>query len=309
MQDSHHPVAANTLYLLTAAYFAWLLFVLLIFGFTPTNDGAGYAELARRCLSEGQPYPTITTYAQEPFIWNIGIINLLELSLWLTGSQWPVLLLLCAMKAAIALLLSLIAHRLFGSRVAVIALLLFALYPNNWGQSTMLSSEIPSTFLCIAAAYVFVRACSDDSPGCQPYFLAGILLALANWFRPTATIFISAATNYVSYKNVTGKQGPKSLNWLKDAREKDYATLLARHLEAYQQEYEEATAEGAAAEDAAAADPAAGTEEAGDAGSETVLQEAGKILNPSDEGITGEEAVSGARTLYLFTVNCTGGST
>ena len=116
MQDSHHPVAANTLYLLTAAYFAWLLFVLLIFGFTPTNDGAGYAELARRCLSEGQPYPTVTTYAQEPFIWNIGIINLLELSLWLTGSQWPVLLLLCAMKAAIALLLSLIARRLFGSR-------------------------------------------------------------------------------------------------------------------------------------------------------------------------------------------------
>ena len=54
----------------------------------------------------------------------------------------------------------------------------------------------------------------------------------------TATIFISAATNYVNYKNVTGKQGPKSLNWLKDAREKDYATLLARHLEAYQQQYQ-----------------------------------------------------------------------
>lgn len=61
---------------------------------------------------------------------------------------------------------------------------------------------------------------------------------------------------------------------------------------------ENVAAEGAAAEDAAAADPAAGTEEAGDAGSETVLQGAGKILNPSDEGITGEEAVSGARTLY-----------
>ncbi len=192
MQDSHHPVAANTLYLLTAAYFAWLLFVLLIFGFTPTNDGAGYAELARRCLSEGQPYPTITTYAREPFIWNIGIINLLGLSLWLTGSQWPVLLLLCAMKAAIALLLSLIARQLFGSRAAVIALLLFALYPNNWGQSTMLSSEIPSTFLCIAAAYVFIKAFYNDTHNYRPYLLAGLLLALANWFRPTATIFISA---------------------------------------------------------------------------------------------------------------------
>ena len=29
----------------------------------------------------------------------------------------------------------------------------------------------------------------------------------------TATVFISAATNYVNYKDVTGKQAAKSLNW------------------------------------------------------------------------------------------------
>ena len=67
-------------------------------------------------------------------------------------------------------------------------------------------------------------------------YQAGGVVKVENY--TTATIFISAATNYVNYKNVTGKQAAKSLNWLKEAREKDYATLLARHLEAYQKQYQ-----------------------------------------------------------------------
>lgn len=80
MQDSHYQVN-RPFFLLTAGYFLWLLAVLLIFGYTPTNDGEGYLEYARHCLQEGQPYPTTTIYNEVPFIWNIGIINLVELSL------------------------------------------------------------------------------------------------------------------------------------------------------------------------------------------------------------------------------------
>jgi len=53
----------------------------------------------------------------------------------------------------------------------------------------------------------------------------------------TATIYISAATNYVSYKNVTGKQATRSLSYLTNARQHDYAELLARHIAAYQEQY------------------------------------------------------------------------
>lgn len=182
MQNSYHQVKNHTLYLLTAIYFLWLLAVLLIFGFTPTNDGVGYIELAENCLTQGQPYPTTTVYQTEPFIWNIGIINLVELSLWLTNTIWPVLLLLCLLKSFICLFTGLIAKQLFNHRIAIIVILLFMLYPNNWGQSTMISSEIPST--CLALATIWIAASQRN------LFFGGILLALANWFRPTATIFL-----------------------------------------------------------------------------------------------------------------------
>lgn len=182
MQNSYHQVKNHTLYLLTAIYFLWLLAVLIIFGFTPTNDGVGYIELAEHCLTQGQPYPTTTVYQTEPFIWNIGIINLVELSLWLTNTIWPVLLLLCLLKSFICLLTGLIAKQLFNHRIAIITILLFMLYPNNWGQSTMISSEIPSTCLALATVWIAVSQ--------RNLFFGGILLALANWFRPTATIFL-----------------------------------------------------------------------------------------------------------------------
>ena len=52
-----------------------------------------------------------------------------------------------------------------------------------------------------------------------------------------ATVYISAATNFVSYKNVTGKQSVISLSYLNSARQHDYDELLSRHIAAYQQQY------------------------------------------------------------------------
>lgn len=182
MQNSYCKI--NKLYAIATIFFLWLLAILFIFGYTPTNDGEGYLEYAWICLSEGQPYPTNTIYKTTPFIWNIGIINITELSLWLFKSIKPLLILLCLFKALIALFISLIAQRLFGYRTAILCITLFALYPNNWGQSTMISSEIPSTMLTVIAVYLIV--CH------KKYFFAGLALALANWFRPTATIFLIA---------------------------------------------------------------------------------------------------------------------
>lgn len=187
MQNSHHQinVLRQPLLLLTAIYFVWLLAVLFLFGFTPTNDGMGYLEYASKCLAEGAPYPTAAIYHEVPFIWNIGIINFVELSLWLSGSIWPVLIVLCVMKAATALFTALTTKQLLGSRASIFCLLLFMLYPNNWGQSTMLSSEIPSTCLATAAIWIAV-----SKPTPRYFFLSGLLLALGNWFRPTAAIFL-----------------------------------------------------------------------------------------------------------------------
>lgn len=187
MQNSYCQI--NKLYIIAAIFFIGLLTILFIFGYTPTNDGEGYIENARICLSEGQPYPTNTIYKTAPFVWNIGIINITELSLWLFDSVKPLLVLFCLFKALTALFISLTAQRLFGYRTAILCITLFALYPNNWGQSTMISSEIPSTMLAVMAVYLIV--CH------KKYFLAGLALALSNWFRPTATIFLIAIILYI----------------------------------------------------------------------------------------------------------------
>ena len=53
----------------------------------------------------------------------------------------------------------------------------------------------------------------------------------------TATLYISAATNFVNYQDVTGDAMAKNQKYLEDAAKYDYETLLARHIEAYQQQY------------------------------------------------------------------------
>ena len=153
-------LSADRLNVLAALYFCWLLLVWLVFGYTPTNDGQGYLELAGICISDGQPYPTVSVfhYNDLPFIWNIGIVNLTALMLSLFGTISPLFPLLCLLKALTAWFLAKTTELLFSHRVAIIALLLYILYPNNWGQSTMISSEIPADFLVMAAVWMIVRA-------------------------------------------------------------------------------------------------------------------------------------------------------
>ena len=52
-----------------------------------------------------------------------------------------------------------------------------------------------------------------------------------------ATVYITAATNYVNYKDVTGKAASKALSYLNHAKQYNYDELLSRHVEAYQKQY------------------------------------------------------------------------
>ena len=206
MQNSHRTLKrtlSNNAYLIISALFLLLLIAILcIFGYTPTNDGEGYLDYARIALAEHQPYPSPKTIIGQPFIWNPGIINLIILSLWAFQSLWPLLLTLCLMKALSAFLVAKIASKLFSQQTALIALFLYILYPNNWGQSTMLSSEIPMVFFTLLAVNLSLK--NNNSPRLlRPrrshiplQFLAGITLAIANWFRPVATNFLVALILY-----------------------------------------------------------------------------------------------------------------
>ncbi len=175
----------KTLYVISSLYLAWLLLVLVIFGYTPTNDGDGYIEFSQICLKTGQSYPCLPLIQGYPFIWNIGSINLTALSLLWFHSIYPLLVFLCVLKAVTVLFIGKVAQKLFSDKVAIIACILFSLYPNNWGQSTTILSEIP--MICFALTALYIAISKEKSIW---LFTSGIIFGLANWFRPVAMIFL-----------------------------------------------------------------------------------------------------------------------
>ena len=52
-----------------------------------------------------------------------------------------------------------------------------------------------------------------------------------------ATVYITAATNYVNYKDVSGNATKKTLSYLTNAQQYNYEELLSRHVKAYQKQY------------------------------------------------------------------------
>lgn len=176
---------------ISIAFFFFLLAILLFVGYTPTNDGDGYIDYALMSLKDGQPYPSHSTVLGQPFIWNIGQINLIALSLWLTRSIVPVLVLMCALKAVSAFVIARITELLFNHRTGLIAILLYIAYPNNWGQSTMLLSEIPSVALALTALYLTLKY-----NRAKAWIAAGLLFAVATWIRPISPIYIGSAFLY-----------------------------------------------------------------------------------------------------------------
>ena len=177
--------------IISIIYFVFLIAVVCIFGYTPNNDTEGYIEYAKICLHNNQPYPCTSTIVGQPFIWNIGIINLVETSIYLFGSVIPILPLMCLMKAITAFLTGKIAEILFNRKVGLTATLLFVLYPGNWGQSTFILSEIPMTCFALLSLYLLLK-----SNRRYLFFISGFTLCLANWFRGIALIFILAIIIY-----------------------------------------------------------------------------------------------------------------
>ena len=180
MQNNHRQIT-----IISVIYFIFLVTILFIFGYTPTNDSNGYIEFADICLKQGELYPCIALIKGQPFIWNIGIINIILASLRLFHTYWPILLLMCLMKAITAWLLGKITEKLVDSKTAIVSVVIFVCYPNNWGDCTMLMSEIPMIFFSLWAIYIII-----NHENIYWWFFGGILLAIANWFRPIAILLI-----------------------------------------------------------------------------------------------------------------------
>ena len=188
MQDSHRQLITVLIALFTLLQLA----VLFVFGYTPYPDRNGYITLAEECLNHGEPYPVTSLLNDYPFLWNIGAINLTAASLALFHSVKPLLILYSLMKGVTAWLFYTVTKHIYGSCTALIAITLYVLYPANYGEGTSLLSELPFMFLVMTALYLTIVR--------KWIFMAGIFLALANWIRPMAIIFLMALLIYLMFK-------------------------------------------------------------------------------------------------------------
>ena len=188
MQDRHRQLILGLIVLFTILQ----LVVLFVFGYTPYPDSNGYLYLAQESLQYGEPYPVSSQLNEYPFLWNIGAINITALSLALFHSVTPLLVLYALMKGITAWLFYALTDKICGSKTAFIALLIYLIYPANYGESTSLLSELPFMFFVLLGMYLsIVRNHS---------FLGGIMLATANWFRPMSVIFLLAIIIFFLFK-------------------------------------------------------------------------------------------------------------
>lgn len=188
MQDSHRQLT----YILIAVFTLLQLVILAIFGYTPYPDSDGYQLLAQEAIEYGEPYPVSFLINDYPFLWNIGPINMTAASLALCHSITPLLVIYALMKGTTAWLFYAVTSKICGARTAFIALIIYIVYPANYGESTSLLSELPFMFFIMLGVYLsIVRNHS---------LLGGMMLAIANWFRPMAIVFLLAMIIYFLFK-------------------------------------------------------------------------------------------------------------
>lgn len=178
-----HMINKKIVYAL-AAYTIIQFLILYFLGYTPYPDSQGYINIAQETLKyNNQFYPAREQLYTLPFLWNIGAINTTALSLLLTESITPLLIIYTLLKTSTILLTYIIAYRLFGKKTAIATIIMALIYPANYGEATSLLSEVPFVFFTLAAIYACIKGKN---------LMGGTLMGCAEYFRPFAIIFIMA---------------------------------------------------------------------------------------------------------------------
>lgn len=175
----------------------WLIAqIALIFYFWEVKQGSdqgAYLKIATKCFNKGVWYPSVDDVYSD-MIWAPGLINLLILEMKLFGSFKLNYLLNLLMNIGILWNIWYLAKKLFNQQTAYIAVSLFCLTYSNIMSVLPSGTEIPFLFLALTSfSLVYQRKV-------PMLMMAGILLALANWVRPLAIIFLSVMLLFLFLK-------------------------------------------------------------------------------------------------------------
>ena len=188
MQDSHRQL----IIILITVFTLLQLVILVVFGYTPYPDSDGYQLLAQEALQYEESYPVKSLLNDYPFLWNIGSINITVASLAIFRSVVPLLVVYALMKGITAWMFYAVTRQICGVQTAFIALVIYIIYPANYGESTSLLSELPFMFFIMLGLYLSIVK--------KMSLFGGVMFAIANWFRPMGIVFLAALMIYFLFK-------------------------------------------------------------------------------------------------------------
>lgn len=168
-----------------------LLLIIVFWNVDQRSDQGAYIDIATDYYLRGSWYPDIKELYSS-YIWAPGLINMFIAELHIFGSIKANYFINLLLNINILINVWYLANRFFSKRTADITIVLFCFTYSNIMAVLPAGTEIPFLSLAITA---FSLSLSNKS--IVKLILAGIFLALANWIRPLAVIFISVILLYM----------------------------------------------------------------------------------------------------------------
>ena len=160
-----------------------IVFIILTWNVNQVSDAANYAIFARNAFEQTSWYPTFANFNDDLWVANPGYINFLVLNLKIFHTLSFVSFEQLLFNILLLLSLWKISTRLGGQNVGKIVIILFCILPSNAMMVPAYMSDLMGLSLVL---YSFAILKCDF----KRILISGMLLAIANWVRPIAIIFI-----------------------------------------------------------------------------------------------------------------------
>lgn len=158
------------------------------------DDALLYQTLALGCIEDGTWYPSVRHLFDE-YVFGPGYVNLLIGIHRLTGTFACVSVLNLFLNIVLLFEIFVLGKKMFGEKVAYVSVLFYMFMYSNVYMPIAPLTDLPFTFLLLSALLLGM------DKRLLPIMVAGVLLALANWFRPLALVYlITLLIYYVVHK-------------------------------------------------------------------------------------------------------------
>lgn len=164
---------------------AQIVLIIVFWDVNQRSDQGSYIRTATDFYNRGAWYPDSTSI-YDSYIWAPGLINWFILQLKIFGTLKLNYVFNLLMNIGILYNVWYLSDKFFSRRTAYIAVSLFCLLYSNVMAVLPAGTEVPFLFLSLTA----FSLCASGK--IRQMLLAGCLLAVGNWIRPLAIVYIPA---------------------------------------------------------------------------------------------------------------------